>query len=383
MQTSTVAVQSTKPRLEFLDSLRGLAAVYVLIYHMVLLPQPSLGLPKWAEKFALAGGTGVTLFFLVSAVSLYYTMPRRMQEPKPVTSFYLHRFFRIAPLFYVLIVVSLLRDMLVFGAVHSPAEIVSSALFVFNLIPTWQEGFVWASWTIGVEMVFYALFPLIYARVKSASAGIALIFALMMGWIVVQLALDYIVMPADWRASIDKWLALRYFPTFAAGILVYQLVMPILNGSADTNRSRDVGNALVWAGIFAYAALLQGWLPGVFGDAYYWQGLVFGFLLSGFALSPWRLVVNWVTGYLGRISYSIYLTHTTIIFFLSPVYGWIYERSGSLTLGFILSLVLTMLVVIPVSDLCYRLFEAPGIKLGKYIASRLGLQRQSAPVGAI
>ena len=34
-------------RLEFLDSLRGLAALYVLLYHLAVIPGLALGLPRW------------------------------------------------------------------------------------------------------------------------------------------------------------------------------------------------------------------------------------------------------------------------------------------------------------------------------------------------
>jgi uncharacterized membrane protein len=38
-----------KRRLEFLDALRGLAAVYEVFYHMLLLPDPHLLPPRWVE----------------------------------------------------------------------------------------------------------------------------------------------------------------------------------------------------------------------------------------------------------------------------------------------------------------------------------------------
>src|SRR5205085_5138797 len=55
------AALPAKRRLEFLDALRGLAAAYVVAYHLLLLPDPHLVAPRWAEGFALSGGTGVTL----------------------------------------------------------------------------------------------------------------------------------------------------------------------------------------------------------------------------------------------------------------------------------------------------------------------------------
>lgn len=361
----------TRRRLGFLDSLRGLAAVYVLVYHMLLLPQPNLVPPQWAEKAALAGGTGVTLFFIVSAFSLYYTMSLRLKDPNPTLSFYLHRFFRIAPLFYFLILATMVRDAWKFDVVHPWIDVAASVSFVFNLLPGKQEGFVWASWTIGVEMVFYAIFPLIYARIKSTGNAVAFVFFCLLAWLAIQLALDYLVMSDAWKQSILQWSTFKHFPIFAAGILVYHVYMSMDAGRVHSGDHKGLGNALLWAGFFGYCALLQGWLPNVFGDGYYWQGVVFGCMFMGLALAPWPLIVNPVTAFLGKVSYSIYLTHTTAIFFMSPVYQRIYAQVPSLTLAFLISLLLTLSVVLPISYLTYRFIEEPGISLGRKVASRL------------
>src|SRR5688572_12152133 len=115
------------PHLHFLDALRGLAAFFVIVYHMVLMPEPDLAVPRWGHLVAHNGGMGVTLFFVVSAFSLFYTMPLRLREPRPWVSFFVHRFFRIAPLFYLWIVLSLIRDKALFGVDHGLREVVASA----------------------------------------------------------------------------------------------------------------------------------------------------------------------------------------------------------------------------------------------------------------
>lgn len=364
-----------KQRLRFLDAMRGLAAVYVVVYHMLMIPQPSLLAPRWAEKVAMAGGSGVTLFFIVSAFSLYYTMPMRLHERRPAMSFFLHRFFRIAPLFYFVIVVSLVRDAWLFGVQHTPLEIAAAATFSFNLVPGMQESFVWAGWTIGVEMIFYAVFPLIYSRVKSVGEGVALFFGCLLLWLLVHLLLDYMVIADAAKQSILRWNTLKYFPIFAVGVVVYYAFMRF-NGASespdrDPDRGKGLGSALWWGGLFGYAALLQGWLPNIFGDHYYWQALIYGCLLMGLGLRPLRAVVNIATCYLGKISYSVYLNHPTIVFLLIPVYRWIYQQAPSLTLGFLGSLLITLAVVLPVSAVTYRFIERPGIVLGKRIAERL------------
>ncbi len=351
-------------RLHFLDALRGLAAAYVVLYHMVLIPQPQLLLPRWAEKFTLMGGTGVTLFFIVSAFSLYYTMPLRQTSSRPIASFYPHRFFRVAPLFYVMILLTLLRDAWLFDVKHSVQGILGSVLFVFNLVPMRQEGFVWAGWTIGVEMIFYALFPLIYSRVRNQPNAVAFVFATLLFWSFIGLVLDYLVMPAGWRESILKWSTFRHFPIFATGIVLYYWFI----NQDSTDESHDAkGNAALMAGAFVYLALLQGWLPNVFGELYYLQALAYGLIFMGLANAPWKLVVNRFTRFLGKVSYSLYLMHPTVVYLLIPVYRRIHEQQPDLTVAFLSCALLTFAIMLPLSWLGYRFVEVPGIALGKKI----------------
>jgi len=90
-------------RLDFVDSLRGLAALYIVVYHMALVPHPRLEAPHWAQAVVLSGGTAVTLFFVVSAFSLCPTMNAHAGELHPVRDFFIRRLFRIAPLFYAML----------------------------------------------------------------------------------------------------------------------------------------------------------------------------------------------------------------------------------------------------------------------------------------
>lgn len=359
-----------KTRLHFLDALRGLAACYVVIYHMALMPQPNLVLPRWAEKFTLMGGTGVTLFFIVSAFSLYYTMPLRASSSRPIASFFIHRVFRIAPLFYLMIVLSLLRDAWLFGAHHPPGEIAAAALFVFNFVPMQQESFVWAGWTIGVEMVFYAIFPLIYARVQEPARAVALFFLFLLAWVAFRTVLAYLVLPAGWVESYLQWSALKHFPIFATGVILYFWFVGRSPDSFALASSRARGDAALLAGAFGYVALVQGWLPNVFGDPYYWQAVCYGLIFVGLALSPWKALVNRVTSFLGKVSYSLYLFHPTVVYLMIPVYRRLYAYFDVLSVAFLASAAITFAVLLPLSYAGYRLIELPGIKLGKRIERR-------------
>ncbi|HQP41218.1 MAG TPA: hypothetical protein PK004_07185, partial [Smithella sp.] len=54
-------------RLGFLDALRFFAIIYVIISHLILIPQPNLAIPEWIAPFLINGGdAGVSLFFVLS-----------------------------------------------------------------------------------------------------------------------------------------------------------------------------------------------------------------------------------------------------------------------------------------------------------------------------
>ncbi|WP_133500603.1 acyltransferase family protein [Cognatilysobacter terrigena] len=352
-----------KSRLHFLDAARGLAAAYVVLYHMVLIPEPDLAMPRWASLVVGNGGMGVTLFFIVSAFSLCYTMPARRREPAPWVSFFVHRFFRIAPLFYVWIALTLYRDMKLFNASHSPVEIALSASFLFNLVPNMQGGFVWASWTIGIEMVFYAMFPVFLAFAKNRSQAAAFAIALLLGWWALRGLAPYWPLAMDARDSILQWSVLRHLPVFACGVVAYYVFMDAASDSGLLDR----GRLLLVAGLAVIAALLNGWLPDIYGDLYYWQAVGFTFVLLGLAYCPARIFVNRITRYLGRISYSLYLNHPTIVLLLAPIYASLFRQVPNATLAFLACIVVTFMVTIVAAELTFRLVEQPGINLGKRV----------------
>lgn len=371
--TSTHPSRHGQQRLAFLDSLRGLAAVYVLLFHMVLIPTPHLQLPRWANGFIMTGGTGVTLFFIVSAFSMCYSMA----DPNArLGSFYARRFFRIAPLFYAMIVFYLIRDRVYFQNTHSLFEVMASVLFIFNLIPGRETGFVWASWTIGVEVLFYLVFPLVHARLKTIPALLAAFLgSLLFAALFKELLISTSLAPAV-RDSYVSYSLLHHLPVFLYGMLVYRLYDEWIAGQEVP---ASWGYAAVSLAIYAYYSLLQGALTGWFVDAYFWQAVVYGCLVIGLAIHPSWLMVNPVTTFLGQISYSVYLVHPSVIFFLGPAYRRIEATAMPRTASFLLSAALTLAIVIGISVATNRLIEQPGMRLGKRVAAWFGGAGRPAP----
>ena len=113
------------------------------------------------------------------------------------------------------------RDVLYFGVWHSVSEWTKSVLFVFNFFPGSEAGIVWASWTIGVEMVFYLVFPLLFARFRSLPSLIALAFAALLGTVVFHELVVNLPVPAAVQSSFYQFSFFRHFPVFIIGMLCW------------------------------------------------------------------------------------------------------------------------------------------------------------------
>lgn len=353
-------------RLDFLDALRGLAACYVVVYHMIFVTNPNLIVPAWASLWAINGGTGVTLFFVISAFSLFYTMPARLNERMPWLSYALHRIFRIAPLFYLWIGLTIIRDHLIFHATHFWWEIAASGLFLFNLIPEHQEGFVWASWTIGVEMLFYVVFPFIYPRVKNLWSAAALVVGCMLLWMFCQLVIEYLAISPVAASSMQQWFFPRFLPEFAMGIFAYFLLRETIPWSdRNPEAACGVGMLLILLAAYIFIAIMRDVGDLGLPDNRYAKAVCCLLLLAGLSLRSVKLLVNRLTVYLGKVSYSLYLSQPTLILLLGPVYKRIYAHVDNLSVAFIACCLLTYAILIPFATLTFRLIERPGIKLGK------------------
>jgi peptidoglycan/LPS O-acetylase OafA/YrhL len=92
------------------------------------------------------------------------------------------------------------------------------------------------------------------------------------------------------------------------------------------------------------------------------------------AVLPFRIFVNRISGFLGKISFSLYLNHPTVILLLGPVYKSIYGLDLHVTILFGLCILLTTGILIVLSYGTYRLIEQPGIRLGSKINKALSTE---------
>ena len=124
-------------RLETYDLARGLAILGVIAIHAIQAYPTTINIVDLT--FGL-GKFGVQLFFYISALTMSHMWMQREGERNPYRKFYLRRFFRIAPLFWLAIPVCLLVN----GTAQSPSapdgigarQIILTAYFLNSFSPS-------------------------------------------------------------------------------------------------------------------------------------------------------------------------------------------------------------------------------------------------------
>jgi peptidoglycan/LPS O-acetylase OafA/YrhL len=352
-------------RLEFLDALRGIAAAWVALFHIYLQLAKIFPSPQWAWILSF-GGIGVMLFFVVSAFSLCYTM--RLYTDKSAAAFYTRRFFRIAPLFYVMILFQCWFSIIMIGYVHGPAEILSNITFLFNLVPGHQDSIVWGGWTVGAEVMFYVIFPFLYRYIDNVWKALALVIASLLIARMTPLLIQTAAMSSP-------HFFVRLLPVFSMGILAFH-ISALIGG---LSHRRAIGAGMIGLSMLLLTLLFRD------SNAVWWyneQGVVFAILLVGLMYVPLSIFVNCITRFLGTISYSLYLTHLPLLFLVHPVYRWLCGLPLRDTWKFVACVAITIVVLVPLSCLTYWLIERPGIDFGRRLIVRRAAARHAWALSA-
>ena len=358
---------ASRPHLGGIESLRAYAALAVIVFHIIHLAQFDPPQSFMALKWHL--GRGVPLFFAVSAFSLAYGYFGRLASGPQQREFYLRRVFRIAPLYYLATFFQLALNYPPLWALSHPLEMALNMSFLFGLSPNHVEGIALASWSIGVEMLFYAVLPLVLFLVRGVRSAIIFTALSSVAAVVYFVALS--ASPGTPPAFIQHGFLFN-LPYFAFGLLaffVWRIASP-----------RAFWPVLISAGLGMWGLL---WFAGAFGPfvgaplgSAVYQTL-WGAPLALLCLAlAWRdgPPVSWpVTRFLGKISFSLYLAHPHVLAMLDAagVYARIQAVPGGSGVRFPLACLVTLVVLVPIAYGLYRLVEAPGMNLGRLAAARL------------
>ena len=356
---------TTQPRLAYLDALRGLAAVYVAASHFAQ-ASPAIP-PHWFLVFGGFGGSAVILFFIISAFSLCMTCPLLPDGRVDTRTFYLRRLFRIAPLFWFMLALYAIGILPRFFATSpiTPQAVLFDALFLTNLTDYMKLGVVAAGWTVGVEMLFYALFPL-FARMNVRGA-------LWLLGATLALAVAYRALCGHYDFKTAAWY--HYNAGFIHCLPVFVLGVACFAWTKERQISRKEGAWMLAGACAGLAALILTNRAFDTLEGAYLQAPCYAALLLGLRSYPLPLFVNDVTQYLGKISFSVYLVHMPIIAALKPAYVWVGNTMGwwvHYTAIWTVSVILTAACVLAMATLTYALIERPGIALGRKLIGGIG-----------
>lgn len=320
-----------------LDFLRGLAIVGVMAIHV----SQSFPSDIHAVDYAfMCGWTGVNVFYFVSAMTMCLMWTQRT-EANPTRKFYIRRFLRIAPLFWLAIPVYLVIN----GSGPStnapngigPLQVVLTATFLHGFWPDSVNSVVPGDWSIAAEMMFYLVFPFVIIAFGSRRhLYLALAIVLHLVNVCLFKPWAFALFSAYYGPGHEAFVwntlhisFLNQLPVFLVGCALF---FALRDGFAKSD-----------------AALLAGFIALSFvadraTGSHEFNYLVINLVLGALVFWCIRLAIRLQPlEALGRNSYSMYLSHFAVIFGLRQIWPFA-DGLASLLLAYAVTAALSYLV---------------------------------------
>jgi len=351
-------------KLKYIDALRGVAVLLVVITHCGQFGTNDYGyiLTTTISKAEY----GVQLFFIISAFTLFLSFNyRSSKEKSPHINFFIRRFFRIAPMFYLAIFYYLTvnNTWLEKFSISPQGDILANLFFIHGLNPYWINKVVPGGWSVGIEVLFYLLIPLLFRFIKNINAAILFfLFSL-----IIQFTLNYYLIKHPLIPEGDIWQRFLYWylpnqlPVFALGIILFQL----LKGGEE-----HIKPVLIF--LIFIILMIQFWFNIGFIPNFIFISIAFTILTYSLAKLPVVFLVNPIFTYLGKISYSVYLIHFAVLelmikFGLSDIL----KDGNHNTINLLLRIGVALAISAIISSLTYYFIENIFIKLGNQLVKLL------------
>lgn len=413
---STVPVPPA-PRMAWLDALRGLAAVVVAWYHLspsVIGAQHHLAVHRNIDL----GKYGVLLFFLVSG----YVIPMSLERHGSMRKFWAGRLFRIYPAYLasVALILVLLQLRIMPQPPTARAETATTALGHVTMMTDLLgvRGLVWPFWTLAYEMTFYllvgGLFVLGLHRLSIWWAGGLALLATIAGpalpdhllaATLAQRRLLSAVLVLAVGLSIAAYLSGRRALVLLAGLAgLGFLALPLVNGHATRwSTATSSWQAILMLSVMFAGTVIYRMHHGQTGRLA--GGIALAIVLVCASGSTWLHTGNlatlrqWTIGsvavavtfagafalrhrsvpaviaWLGAASYSIYVLHMVVFYFVMHFLG----RHNPTVMDRVAIGTTYAVVTLGAAWLCYSYIEKPGQRLGRWaqrtLDTRLGPDR--------
>ncbi|MBC8135138.1 MAG: acyltransferase [Fibrella sp.] len=365
-------------RVLFLDVLRAIACLMVVFYHSAV----NIGV----FPYVIWGFCGVHLFFVLSGylLAVPYCKALLAGTPLPdVRTFYLRRFIRVLPPYFVALALFVAIRNISHLNVPSVKNIVSHLFLVFNYgsdVEFFSINPVF--WTLAIELQFYLFLPLFMASLswfvnmsktrRTTTVLGGLILLLLVG--IVSRTVEFYWHSGNLSGGNDaiKFKSfLSYLDLFAAGMLVaFFKHLPEGHFLRRFAPLRMVGCGIVLIVAANLWLTMRGhydWLTvSEVSTAVFFPVLVatgFAFILLSHVLAPeqtTRFLHIPVLAWVGRISYSVYLYHVGLQVVLWQIFGW-QRYITSFPILALVNALTTLPIVLLISYGLYRMVEEPSL----------------------
>lgn len=342
--TEVLSVQrgASKKRLGFLDAVRGLAALLVVIYHCC--QSSSSAFSTWNLQYFDLGQVGVASFFLVSG----FVIPFSLERHGSLLYFWKGRLLRLFPLYWITLLAALL---LTAGHLYIlPLHPHSSLLRVVLVNATMFQDFLRTPtissvyWTLPLEMIFYVCCSLAFWR-GTLKYSVTL-FLVALGFILASDLVGQFYLHHSIATGRMVLIVTSFFGTLAyrlyqgrikprwVFVLAVPFVLVVTHGFWFRATLPSGDNV---AGGMSLASALLSWLAG---------GCIF------FIAFVYRSrTVPEAFLYLGRISYSLYLIHPLVIEALPHGWNLLFRLPAAIVISCVFA------------HFSYRLVEAPLMRI--------------------
>ncbi len=339
-----------------LTGLRFLLGLWVILHHLtgnrMLLDQWNRSLPVPAQSLIRGGYLAVQTFFLLSGFVLAQSYAKTRWNRQTLTRFAIARLARIYPAYLLSLgIISWFAVEFAVRPGHTLGQKFQVICDYIFLLQGWREsltiGWNTPAWSLSCEFFFYLCFPLLL--VWLCRGGLAKVFAALAACFVIPILLAHAEVPPYWKP-------IHHLSDFAAGIAAARiygaLARPIrairLFGFWLSATAIAAGAAIV---IFPH--VLDGTLMNLNTVLRPLNvALLIGFAMGGGFLA--RLLSSPVAGYLGKVSYSMYILHVPLLWWFSQYTTYRYGSAAPAWIGF-----LFIGLVIGFSIAAYEFVEVP------------------------
>jgi peptidoglycan/LPS O-acetylase OafA/YrhL len=369
-----------------LDGVRAIAALSVACFHVWLYrsERPRGERTELLDQALFHTSTGLVCFFVLSGYLLYGPFARAALRRAPnvaVGPYVRRRAARIVPAYWACGAGCLvLYEAVGYHAIApSAGELPAFALFLQNYSPSTMGDLNPVMWTLGVEVAFYAVLPLVgWLALRLSERGLRAQALLVVAVIAVSPAWNVLVLALGWedvaRRALPAWLG-----CFGVGMLVAVWAQQRSPAAIGPRASAALVVAAVAIVVGDAAWSENGWWldGGVLSESFAGPSVqlaLVGHLATagGFALLIAAAAhgsgssVAWLAwrplAAVGVISYGVYLWHLPLLLAL---------REGGLLPGALLPrLLVVVAVTLPVAAVSWRWIERPVLERSRRRPSR-------------